>query len=381
MKKTWPTLYSRDNLDRVRVWYIKQDGAAYSVCSGLKDGQHTTTDPTVCKGKNLGKANETSPVEQATKQVEALYKKQIDSNYFEDINEIDNGWLEPQLAFPFKKYPDYLDLSGKSKVIVDHKLNGVCCLATKKGLYSRTNKRFYSIPHIEKAMAPIFEKYPNAYLHGELFNEKYIRELNELIELVSVGRKPKDITPELLKRSEEIVQLHLYDGYGFSDVEQSTPMCERKVGLDGIPILFPSPYLKITPWHVVSTTAQMNAIYDKYAAIGGEGVILRKYDAPYEHKRSKNLLKVKKQETEEFEVVELLEGDGNWKGKAKMAVCKLPNGETFKTNLDGSQKRQEKAWKERKSYVGKQITVRFQEYSPYGVPLIPYSDLTVRDYE
>ena len=158
MKKTWPTLYLRDNLDRVRVWYIKQNGADYSVCSGLKDGQHTETDPTTCKGKNIGKANETSPTEQATKQIEALYKKQIDSNYFEDINEIDNGWLEPQLAHPFKKYPNYLDLSGKSKVIVDYKLNGVCCLATKKGLYSRTNKRFYSIPHIEKALAPIFEK-------------------------------------------------------------------------------------------------------------------------------------------------------------------------------------------------------------------------------
>jgi len=377
--KIWPPLYCRDSKEKVRTWFVRQEGPSYRITSGLLEGKQVTTDPTVCKGKNVGKANETSPIEQATKEIEALYRKQIEQNYFEDISEIDNYWLEPQLAKVYKDYPDYLDFS--KGVIIDHKLNGVCCLATAKGCFTRKNKQFFTIPHIEQALKPIFEAFPHAYLHGELFNPDLVRNLGDLVEIVSVTRKLKDVTPELLEKSRKIVQFHLYDGYNFASVKQDSTTYGRKNGLTQLVKDLNSPYIKITPWCVSASMEEAEDIYRKYVKIGGEGIILRKFGAPYQHKRTKDLLKYKKQETEEFEVVELEEGDGNWKGKAKAAVCKLPNGTTFKTNLEGDQAKQAKAWKNRNSYRGKMITVRFQEYSPDGVPLIPYSDLTVRDYE
>ena len=49
---------------------------------------------------------------------------------------------------------------------------------------------------------------------------------------------------------------------------------------------------------------------------GYEGQMIRK-DAPYECKRSKNLLKRKEFITEEFKVVKVVEGQGAWTGYVK----------------------------------------------------------------
>ena len=63
-------------------------------------------------------------------------------------------------------------------------------------------------------------------------------------------------------------------------------------------------------------TADIDKMYGEYTEAGYEGQMVRQNTA-YECKRSKNLLKRKEFITEEFEVVNVEEGNGNWSGYAK----------------------------------------------------------------
>jgi hypothetical protein len=235
--------------------------------------------------------------------------------------------------------------------------------------------------------------YPNMYIHGELYNPEYITQLNRLVKLVSVARKEKDITEEILAQSEIMVQLHVYDGYGFElggkYYGPEVPLKERRAAL--FELIRNYPYVYSVVYEECSSEEEMKTFADAYiSAFKGEGVVVKDPQGTYQHKRSVQCLKYKKWEDAEFEVVELLEGSGNWAGRVKMAVCKLPvangnleEGVTFRSNVEGPQEHLRGLWNRRAEWneKGKRVTVRFQEFSEYGVPLIPYTDLLERNYE
>jgi len=378
----YPKLYSRDSKGKIRVWSVEIDGAKYRQHHGLLDGKIVTTAFTEAKAKNINKANETTPEEQAKLEVDALIVKQLKSNYFEDIKDVDKGYLEPQLAKPCKKYID--KVKWEDGQIVDDKLNGICCQITKKGAFSRENEEFFAIPHIKQELEIIIEKFPEAFFHGELFNFAYVTQLDKIAEIVSVVRKEKDITPELLAESKRMVEYHLYDGYGFWGIKKEDNGLDRRTHLEAFIKANKFKYIKCVNWDRLYSFKAMEERFNKYVATGGEGVIIRNPKASYQHSRTKDLLKFKKSESAEFEVIEIEEGDADWKGCAKAVWCKLPNGkrtDRFKSNIKGEREHLRKVFNEKEKYKGEMITVDFQEYSSYGVPLIPYTDMLIRNYE
>ena len=92
-------------------------------------------------------------------------------------------------------------------------------------------------------------------------------------------------------------------------------------------------------------------------------------DAVYENKRSKGLLKRKEFITEEYKVVEVIEGQGAWTGYAKRFILALPDGTQFGSGVRGSQAQLKELLEaeEKPNWV----TCRFFEYSNDGVPRFP----------
>jgi hypothetical protein len=383
----FPTLYSRTSTGATQQWTVYVEGDAFYTISGQVGGKMTQSLPNRCIPMNIGKANVTTGESQAILEAEAKHAKKLKSNYFENIDEIDTAWLECQLCEKYTKYEEKV----KWPQVVDLKLNGTCCIVTKGEARTRTNEVYHAIPHITDALKKVMEQNPAIYIHGELYNAQHVNELNKITELVSVVRKPKDITPDLLEKSKEIVQYHVYDGYGFTHkgkfYGKETPFLERRTALyellNGV-----SHFIFKGKFKLCKTKEEMEEYFNDYVAKGGEGVVIKNPLGSYEHKRSRNCLKKKKFETEEFEIVTFVEGAGNWAGTVKAVICKLPKNTdpkyaTFKSNVKGTREHLTDLWNRRAEFEnkGKMITVEFQEFSPYGVPLIPYTDLLVRDYE
>ena len=90
---------------------------------------------------------------------------------------------------------------------IQPKLDGVRCLFTAKGAFSRANNQFMNVEHIEQALKPFFAKNPTAILDGELYNHGLKDDFEKIISLVK-KRKPTDADKAEAK---ELVQYHMYD--------------------------------------------------------------------------------------------------------------------------------------------------------------------------
>lgn len=101
-----PTLYSRAKTGKISAWRIfvelKHDIPHVTTHYGYVDGEIQTTAIPVVEGKNLGRSNQTTPIEQAFRDAKSKWDKKKLENYVEDINEVDNVALLPMLAHKFK---------------------------------------------------------------------------------------------------------------------------------------------------------------------------------------------------------------------------------------------------------------------------------------
>lgn len=77
---TLPTLYSLDKNGRERMWRIWTEDCVIHSESGLVDGKKVPS-KRACKGVNIGKSNETTPIEQAKRVAETKWIKKLDQNY------------------------------------------------------------------------------------------------------------------------------------------------------------------------------------------------------------------------------------------------------------------------------------------------------------
>ncbi len=222
-----PTLYARSSTGAILEWDVEIEGNKYRTITGQQGSPNKVTSQwTVAEGKNKGSSNETTDEQQAQMEADAKWKKKIKrEGYWEDLKDIDNvsRFIEPMLAQKLRDHPDKV----KFPCMVDKKYNGGRVVASAAGFFTRKGEKYMSIPHIEEALAPLFDKFPDLVLDGEGYNHDLRFKLNELMKILRTVKGSK-LTADLLRRSEQIVRLYVYDGYGFNGI---TPAFAR----DSIP--------------------------------------------------------------------------------------------------------------------------------------------------
>lgn len=365
--KTFPILFSRTETGAVQSWQIIVEKNRFKVISGQTDGLKVESNWTVCKGKNLGKANETSSEEQAYKEAESKWKKKLKTGYTEDLNKIDKciSYVEPMLA---KNFEDRLDkINWKKGVFVQNKFNGCRCIATFNGsevlLKTRKGETYISVPHINQDLLRFFNDYPEAVLDGELFSNDYRQRLNELMSLV---RKTKNISSEDLNKSKEMVRFYIYDGYNFEDMHDETPYDERKEWIDNKLPKYSSYYRNVKT-DIAYSLEDVRSIFNEYVEDGHEGVIVRIPDSPYENKRSQYLLKWKPLEDDEAIIVDIQEGEGNWAGTGKVMSLKWKD-KIFDATFKGTMEECTQFLKDKALWIGKQVKFQYNGLTGLGTP-------------
>ena len=254
-----PILFARTNTGAIQTWSIEIVDNKYRTHHGQLDGAIQITEWTVCKGKNIGKANGTTDNEQALKDAQSLWKKKKESGYFDNINDVDNDtFTEPMLA---KQYDDYKD-DLKYPVFSQPKLDGIRCVCKKNGMWSRNGKPINSAPHVLKALTGFFEKFPDAILDGELYCDKLANDFNKICSLVKKS-KP---TPADLQESANTIQYWIYDW--ISDKNFSERSHDINVHLENTNVI------RKVVTHQVFTVNQLNELYEKYVDEGYEGLSL-----------------------------------------------------------------------------------------------------------
>ena len=300
----FPTIYKQTKTGATQEWTIEVVENKYRTISGQTDGKKTISEWTVCYGKNAGKANETSDNEQALKEAEAKRKLKLEKDYSETISAITRKrHFEPMLAAKWEDRKDEIQYPIYSQP----KLDGIRCIVTKDGMWSRNGKPIISAPHIRESLEKFFKHDPNLILDGELYADKFANDFNTIVSLV---KKTKP-TAQDLKQSAKNIQYHIYDIPSCNDYKFS----DRYDTLLGLFYDNDIPKSCVLVKTVkVSNEHQVMQKYEDYIESGYEGQILRT-DDKYENKRSKFLLKHKSFLDEEFDILDICEGEGNKSGQ------------------------------------------------------------------
>ena len=355
-------LFKIDTKGKVRVWAMEvADGGRYRTIAGLRDGKKVTSEWTQVTQKNVGKVNETSLHEQAVAEVEAQYTKKLDSGYSETLDAAQaSKKFKPMLA---SKWEDVCDkiLWGLQGVFIQPKLDGIRCIATKDGLFSRGGKPILGAPHVHEDLKSLFDANPDMILDGELYNHELKADFNAIVSMVK-KQKPN---AEDLAQSAKMVQYHVYD---LPSVDAN--FSERYDALKAFGNL-DIQSLAVVETIPVATEEDVNECYAACLEEGYEGGIIR-LDGRYEQKRSKLLLKRKDFEDAEFTIVRIEEGLGNWSGAAKRVVFANDlDGREVGAGLAGTYEYAQQVLAEADQYIGKQVTVQFFTRTPDGVPRFP----------
>jgi DNA ligase-1 len=259
------------------------------------------------------------------------------------------------------------------------KLDGIRCIAhivpdTPIKMISRKGTVINNFDNIKTALA---QHNIHHSIEGDVFidGELYCADLT--FERISGLVRSQTLTPSdkaILNK----IQYHIYDIY-----LPNTPLLGYKERYQILVDLFgqslssiPSPSLQLVHTEYANSVADVKPLHQKYIEAGYEGIMLRDQMGPYQiDKRSKYLQKYKTFIEEEFPIVSYSDEDG-----MILFQCKTCDNRTFSVRPRGTFESRKAMFAKGASYIGKDLTVIFQEYTELGVPRFPVGK-SVRDYE
>lgn len=386
--KEFPVLYSVSGHDKIKQWGIKvtenrnnPNLAKIIISHGYLDGKMVENVREVTKGKNIGRVNETTPFTQALSEAKSKWNKKKDEGYSESkqiaakedeknkttsTKKKESETMLPMLALSYEKRSHDI----KFPCFVQPKIDGIRALYYKNSLWSRKGKEFMFLEHIKKEIS---EKVPSGVvLDGELYSEKL-----SFQELAGIVRKKKLNEEDLLNIGK--VKWVIYDYVSKED------FIERNKFLKELFTLHKFENIELLKSEICNTSEEIKKYLKKYEEQGFEGLIIRNFKGEYKlNHRSKNLQKLKSFIDEEFKIVDFTEGTGIEKGLV-IWVCETINGQRFSVRPQGTHEERAKLYKNAKKYIGKLLTVRFQELTDDGaggggIPRFP-TGVAIRLYE
>jgi hypothetical protein len=225
---------------------------------------------------------------------------------------------------------------------VQPKLDGVRLLVSNKGCFSRTGKPVKGVEHLARGLRD------GEYLDGECY---------------APNKTFEEIT-SMFKMNPESLEFHVFD---YFDTRRPNLTFEERMK-----------HITVDTF-LVKEKKEVRGYHDMFVQQGHEGIMIRDAASTYEiGKRSNYLLKYKAFQTEEYPIVDVKEGSGREKGTA-IWICKTGE-QHFSVKPEGTLEKRREYLNEKEKYVGKHLTVRFQNLTALGVPRFPVG-VAVRDYE
>ena len=223
--------------------------------------------------------------------------------------------MKPMLAHKY----DEKKIDWSEPVYIQPKLDGVRCLFTKDGAYSRTGKKFMNLAHIELALIPFFKKQPDVVLDGELYNHKLKRDFEKIISLV---RKQKPTANDRLD-AQHLVQFHVYDYFDGVMYDAYKTRMQQLACSD-----IYDAQIKRVPTLLVDTYSYARQLHEEFLENGYEGSIIR-LNGLYKHGRSYDLMKFKDFSDTEATIIGYEAGKGKRTGTLGKFLMQDDEGNKF----------------------------------------------------
>ena len=226
---------------------------------------------------------------------------------------------------------------------VQPKLDGVRLLVSNKGGISRTGKIVPGTEQLGKGLKD------GQYLDGECYDPNLTFE---------------EIT-SLFKTDPMKLTFNVFDYFDLNNLDLTFEERMKYVTVET---------------SLIMKKSMLHLAHEVFIKRGYEGTMIRDRYGVYEvGQRSNYLLKHKDFQTEEYEIIDATTGHGR-DANCVVWVCKTRDGTKFNVRPEGTLEDREYKYTNREQFIGKMLTVRFQNLTNTGVPRFPVG-IVIRDYE
>lgn len=347
-------LFKKDSKGKLRILNIYTDGEDLVQDSGLSDGKLVTARKT-CKGKNIGKSNETTGEQQAILEMDSKIAEKLKTDYFITIDEAMNSQVVlPMLAKDYKEHSGKIDWT--KNVFVQPKFDGMRCFAIISGgdvsLISRENtdiieKYKGSVKHL----LPELSKLPDGIYDGELYAHGYT--FQENMELIKKYRPGKS----------EDIKLHCYDFVSNQCIDERLSTLVRNT--------MNCPAIKLVDTKIIYNEEELKECHSENLGNGYEGTIIRHGQQGYVlNHRSSNLLKYKDFIDIVARVIDVVPMD-NRPDQGVLVCTSEDSSGLFRASLKFSHDVRREMLLNKQNYIGEICEIRFFEYTDGGLPRFP----------
>ena len=263
-----------------------------------------------------------------------------------------------QLANKYFDKPDFVE--GKQFALTT-KIDGGRIIALKANdkvsFYTRAGQKYEGLVDLESEMLQLMPN--NTCLDGEitLFDRGGLSSKEAYKETMKIVR-----TKDKEKHGIRMLVFDCISVDQFVSQQCKTSYELRREYLEKMFSVIQPKYFELLPiLYRGSETSRITEILEEEVAKGEEGIMINICDANYDFKRTNNLLKVKKMQTMDLEIIGFEEGEGRLAGTLGAVHVRYKNGNVVKVGSGFSDELRALIWVEPSDFIGKIIEVQYFE--------------------
>lgn len=264
--------------------------------------------------------------------------------------------FQVQLANKYFDKPEVLD--GKTFAITT-KIDGARIIALKEhgevSFWTRAGQKYEGLVDLE---AEMLEKLPdNTCLDGEitLLDPGKLKSKEQYKATMKIVRKDGE------KHGVRMLVFDYMTAEEFRAQSCNTPYIARQASLDTLIPESSMTYFKHLPVLYIGTDQeQILKLLEQQVSQGQEGIMINVVSAPYHFTRTNDLLKVKKMQDIDLEVIGFEEGINKHKGRLGALLVEF-DGNTVGVGSGLSDELREEIWANRNAWLGRTISIKYFE--------------------
>ena len=363
-------LFKLDSKNKIRILDIWVEGAEVCRLSGLY-GMNLVHTSKVCKSKNVGKANSTTPAEQAEIEATAEEVKKIREGYvsIDNYKQLTNEEIRVYIKDNSLPIPDcmlakdYKDswADWNSGIMLSTKLDGMRCMAVISAssvtLFSRGRKDITIMGHI---VSELKELNRLTSFTGVLDGELYYHDPHA-DNFQTIMKACKKYRPGVTEQ----VEYHVYEL-----IDETLTARERYQKLTSLLAGTTTNVIKLVPQYTVHDYKKALDMHNRFIANGFEGAILKNSESQYRQgARSSDMLKLKVFTEREFVIVDIIAMD-NYPTQGKAVLLDPVTGQTFKATPSMTHGERTAMLANKASIIGSTAVIKYFGLTDKKVPRI-----------
>ena len=268
------------------------------------------------------------------------------------INSVIPGLIPTFNVMLAEKYFDKPERVEGKRFALTTKIDGGRIIALKENgsvsFYTRAGQRYEGLVDLEKDMTELLPD--GICLDGEitLLNNKGIPSKEAYKQAMKITRKDGE------KHGVKMLVFDFMSAEQFRNQYCPSDWSARRTTVEAIFGCAKQPlkYFELLPVLYCGTdTTMITKFLDEAIADDQEGVMINICDAPYEFKRTTNLLKVKKMQTMDLQIVGFEEGSGKYANTLGAILVRYKNGNVVKVGSGFTDWLRSEVWNNRSKYL------------------------------